>query len=804
MMVDFYAPWCGHCMELEPEYARAAKELEKDGLLLGKVDCDANEELCDEDRWDIEGFPTIKVLRGGVGGPIHDYVGPRSAADMTAFMRQVAAFPHPDDDDDDDDDDEGDFYEDEDDGDAYRLVEEEGVLVLGAHDFERATDHFMMMLVLLYTPGCEGCDAVMEEYIEASDELYEHLVPVAKVDCFLQAELCQQPQWSEAASAAAAAAGGGNDTATPPADGVVVVDGKTPMLFVIRKGEVFGYDGDAAASSAAEMVQFVRVVAEIGGEALADDEDEDEEEDDGLGDDNYGDGDEVDESSVLVLDESNIDQALEDADGGGGGALLLEFFAPWCGNCNRLRPRYARAADALKKEGSPARLAKIDCTTNEDLCASEPWQITKYPTIMLRRFGELYEYDQAREARELVRYMRKAAEPAPKYLAGDREVGRFLEENEVSVVAVLEKEGSDAYVKFKEAAREDFGRAYGVSYDDEVADIMGADIGNKVVVYRHFDDEQLSMQIFSFTKKDDILAFVKGASKKLFLKMGSEEASQVLSERPLAMFVFTEDEKTPGVATGHMLKLLQAMGKEALVASSKVTADADGADATQQQQQQPVRYIHAAMDKAGAQVLGFFVGDGNREDHVPGVFLVTPGEVEGETFKYRYDGKDGDDYTVELLQAFERSFFAGELKPFTKSEPLSPWDEAGSLKVVKADSFRRIVIDNDNDVLVAFYAPWCPHCRRLGPIYEDMAERLAGREKLVVANMDVAANDLDYPGVSAKKLPTVVLFKAGSKDKPEVYDGEHELEPLEAFVNENTHYKQPPAPAPDAPSRDEL
>ncbi|CAB1113340.1 unnamed protein product [Ectocarpus sp. CCAP 1310/34] len=705
-------------MELEPEYARAAKELEKDGLLLGKVDCDANEELCDEDRWDIAGFPTIKVLRGGAGGPIHDYVGPRSAADMTAFMRQVAAFPHPDDedddDDDDDDDDEGEFYDDEDDeDDAYRLVEEDGVLVLGVHDFERATDRFIMMLVLLYTPGCKGCDAVMEEYLEASDELYEYLVPAAKVlyvqgsawrvglkgrlegstevDCFLQAELCQRPQWSEAASAAAAAGGGGggggNDTATPPADDVVV-NGKTPMLFVIRKGEVFGYDGDAAASSAAEMVQFVKVVAEIGGDALADDDGED---DDGLGDDDYGDGDEVDESSVLVLDQSNIDQALEDADGVGGGALLLEFFAPWCGNCNRLRPRYARAADALKKEGSPARLAKVvicrflavakrkqvnglvkkkkkrfwdevvqkangglegnvkqmwegiggmddrrptevllrflhrassfppvmrlpsaisrvllatlsppypekvDCTANEDLCASEPWEITKYPTIMLRRFGKLYEYDQAREARELVRYMKKATEPVPKVRGerrgrGDREVVRFFEENEVAVLAVLEKEGSDAYVKFKEAAQEDFGRAYGVSYDDEVADIIGADIGNKVVVYRHFDDEQLSMQIFSFTKKDDILAFVRGASKKLFLEMGSEEASQVLSERPLAMFVFTEDEKTPGVTTGHMLKLLQAMGKEALMASSKNMADADGADATQQQQQQqPVR-----------------------------------------------------------------------------------------------------------------------------------------------------------------------------------------------------------------------
>lgn len=53
-----------------------------------KVDCDANEALCNEDRWDIAAYPTIKIVRGGT--TVHDYSGPGKADDISRFMRQLA------------------------------------------------------------------------------------------------------------------------------------------------------------------------------------------------------------------------------------------------------------------------------------------------------------------------------------------------------------------------------------------------------------------------------------------------------------------------------------------------------------------------------------------------------------------------------------------------------------------------------------------------------------------------------------------------------------------------------------------
>ncbi|RDA91350.1 hypothetical protein CP533_0033 [Ophiocordyceps camponoti-saundersi (nom. inval.)] len=84
-LVEFYAPWCGHCQNLKPAYEKAAKNLE--GLAkVAAIDCDAetNKQFCGS--MGVQGFPTLKTVRPSTkpgGKPIvEDYQGQRTAGAM--------------------------------------------------------------------------------------------------------------------------------------------------------------------------------------------------------------------------------------------------------------------------------------------------------------------------------------------------------------------------------------------------------------------------------------------------------------------------------------------------------------------------------------------------------------------------------------------------------------------------------------------------------------------------------------------------------------------------------------------------
>lgn len=442
ILVEFYAPWCGHCKALAPEYAKAAKQLEEQGsaIKLGKVDATEEQDLAEQ--YSIRGYPTLKFFRKGTPS---EYSGGRQADDIVNWLLKKTGPPARD------------LSSLES---AKEFVEGHNVVVIGFFK-DQTTDAAKAFLDVAASLddipfGITGDDAVLSQY-EAKDDslilfkkfdegkvIYDGEVNAADLKKFIQSNAL--PLLVEFNHETAQKIFGGEikshlllflnknhesfKTVTEAARSVAKPF-RNQVLFVYidaeeedhqRIMEFFGmskkevpaarlikleedmakYKPDTDDLTADNIKKFVEdfLAGNLKQHLLSQELPED-----------------WDKEDVKVLVASNFDQIAFDT----GKDVLVEFYAPWCGHCKQLIPTYNKLGEHFK-DNNEVVIAKIDATVNE----LEHTKVTSFPTIKLYTKGEnqAIEYNGPRTLEGLTKFVesggkQEAEEPTEEEEEGD-------------------------------------------------------------------------------------------------------------------------------------------------------------------------------------------------------------------------------------------------------------------------------------------------------------------------------------------------------------------------------------------------
>lgn len=447
-----------------------------------------------------------------------------------------------------------------------------------------------------------------------------------------------------------------------------------------------------------------------------------------------------DEHNVLILEDSNIDDVIKKYK-----HIMIEFYAPWCGHCKKLEPEYAKASVELIKTN--INLAKIDSTKNPD--SSAKYGIRGYPTIIYFESGKRTDYRGGRTSSEIVIWLKNIAkDDSSVELKNLEEVEEFIKKDDI-VIVFFGKTGLEAYSTYIKQIE---GIKFGNCSSNECLTKYNVADGT-VVLFKNFDSKRADL-LPGFTL-EEFRKFISDERSPLIYALDEKNSNIVFIDRIPGLFFFYERQSSTA-------KLF-----EEIIDSVSVYAKSHGiqvftCDKENMVEQKAIEYLRINTSEFPL----IAIIDARNKLKINRLTKVI---------------------NTENVKEFVQNFVEDKLEEKIKSEEV-PTEQTTPVYKLVGKTFNIIVKNPKLDVLVKYYAPWCGHCKKFAPEYEELAKQLTkNNPNLIVAEIDCTQNDTDNFKIGA--FPSFHLWPAGENKKYIYYKGERSIQGLTNFVLENATNK---------------
>ena len=442
------------------------------------------------------------------------------------------------------------------------------------------------------------------------------------------------------------------------------------------------------------------------------------------------------ENDITVLTEATFDKAIAQYE-----HILVMFYAPWCGHCKKFKPELEKAAAVLRKEN--IIIAKVDATVEKKL--AEKFGVRGYPTVKFFKKGVAMDYTAGRKESDVINWLRKKSGPATRPLKTLEELEKFKNENVVGIVYFGTNDEEKKIFESVATKNDDYPFAY--VEDKDIAEKANEKMGF-VVLYKKFDEKRAEISGF---KEKELSDFVTIKSQKRVSGFDDKTTQIVFGENQPTITYFGEK----GDKWNEAEKLLEKIADKAIEKKLKVT----------------MTEIKEGMGKRIAEYIGV------KKEDLPSIRIL---DTRRELKKYIMEKEINEENILEFIAGWEKGILKRHLK--TQEEPK---ENKGPILEIVGKSFKREVLDNDKDVMLVFYAPWCGHCKKLLPEYEKAAKKLKEKNpKVVLARMDATENEVE--GVEITGFPTIKFYPGDKKDRrPKDYSGERTMDGIIKFLQDN-------------------